>query len=108
MPVNVTAQRTHLARGLLAGVIVGSLALWTAVPVGWMYFTSGLVAHQGARFLLVIFGVPATMALAFMALSRIDSVRRGLAPTPSDTAGNGRRKGHSLLEVMLVASGATP
>ena len=107
MAVDVTAQRTHLARGLLACVIVvGSLALWTAVPVGWMYFTSGLVTHEGARFVLVIFGVPATMALVFMALGRVDSYRRNLDPAPSDASGNQRSRGHSLLEVMLVVSGA--
>ena len=104
--MNAAGER-RLTRGLLTGVvIVGSLALWTAVPIGWMYFTSDLVTDQGGRFVLVIFGVPWSIALGFMLLSWADSYRRRLNPVPEPTSDNERSKGHSLLEVMLVASGA--
>lgn len=104
MQRNAAGER-RLTRGLLACVvIIGSLALWTAVPIGWMYFTGRLVADQGGRFVLVIFGVPLSIALVFTLLSRVDGHRRRLNPVVEPASENDRPKGHSLLEVMLVAS----
>jgi hypothetical protein len=97
MEGNTATAGTALTRAALAGmIVVGSLALWTVVPVSWLYLTGGLVPHGGTRFVLVLFGCPLTMALMFWALSRVEVRRRLLSPTGE----SGR-----LLEVMLVASG---
>lgn len=102
MPVieGIRAYRNGVTRGLLAGVIVaGSLAFWTLVPIGWLYLTAGLVTHGGARFLIAMFGIPLSMAAAYVALSRVEAYRQSLG-TPES------RSGRSLLEVMLVVSAA--
>jgi hypothetical protein len=94
---------------LLAGVIVsGGLALWTLIPYSWLQLTGGL--SPGARFVLVILGLPLTIALAFILLVRVDAHRQGLLAEhqhgstdviDESSAGDGRS---SLLEVTLVAS----
>ena len=99
----------RVVRGLLAGVIVsGGLALWTLIPYSWLQLTGGL--NPGARFVLVIVGLPLTMALAFVLLVRVDTHRQELRaahqqrssdPIDESSAGDGRS---SLLEVTLVAS----
>jgi uncharacterized membrane protein len=101
--------RDRVLRSLLAGVIVsGGLALWTLLPYAWLQLTGGL--SPGARFVLVILGLPLTMALAFALLVRVDAHRQGMRvehqSRSSDvidqrSAGDGRS---SLLEVTLVAS----
>ena len=89
----------RVTRVVLGGVvIVGSLALWTAVPIGWLHLTGTLMLDGGTRFVLVLFGIPVTMILFLTALSRIEGYRRSLDPEESDGSGVG------LLEVMLVAS----
>ena len=97
MQEHAASGRLRVTRGLLAVVIIaGSLALWTVVPIAWLYLTSSLA--PGPRFVLVIFGLPLTMALSFMLLSWIDSHRRQLSGRPEEG-------GPSLLEVTLVVSG---
>ena len=89
-------MHARFQRDLLAlAIIAGSLALWTVVPIAWLYLTSGLA--PGARFVLVIFGLPLTMGLTFMLLSSIDARRRQVGASEDE--------GSSLLEVMLVVSG---
>jgi len=96
MRADMATARTQLVRGFLAGVVVaGSLAVWTAVPVGWLYLTGDLVSDAGARLVIVIFGCPLTMALVSVLLSRVEAHRRGLSPADEPW---------SLLEVALVAS----
>ena len=109
MDRNGTRTRGRLLRSLLAGVIVsGGLALWTLLPYSWLQLTGGL--SPGARFVLVILGLPLTMALAFVLLVRIDAHRQELLAEhqhgstdaiDESSAGDGRS---SLLEVTLVAS----
>ena len=99
-------------RSLLAGVIVsGGLALWTLIPYSWLQLTGGL--NPGARFVLVILGLPLTMALAFVLLVRVDAHRQALRAghqhgssdvIDESSEGDGRS---SLLEVTLVASAIT-
>ena len=97
MPQDFQPHR-RIAAGLLAAVVVaGSLAFWTVVPVAWLYFTGDLVPHGGTRFVLVLIGLPLTMILVFMILSRAESMRRRLS-----AAGGGADV--RLLEVMLVVS----
>ena len=101
--------RDRVKRSLLACLIVsGGLALWTLIPYSWLQLTGGL--SPGARFVLVILGLPLTMALAFVLLIRVDTHRQGLLAEhhrgstdaiDESSAGNGRS---SLLEVTLVAS----
>jgi hypothetical protein len=101
--------RDRLVRSLLAGVIVfGGLALWTVIPYSWLQLTGGL--SPGARFVLVILGLPLTMVLAFVLLIRVDAHRQHLRAEhqqgstdviDGSSAGDGRS---SLLEVTLVAS----
>ena len=101
--------RDRVVRSLLAGVIVsGGLALWTLLPYSWLQLTGGL--SPGARFVLVILGLPLTMALAFVLLIRIDTHRQdllaehqhGSTEAIDETSPGGGRS--SLLEVTLVAS----
>jgi hypothetical protein len=104
---STAAGSVRITRGLLACVVIGgSLALWTVVPVGWMFLASSVVEAQGGRFLIALFGIPSSMILCFIALSRVESHRRRLNPAPERTSGYAGSKGHSLLEVMLVVSGA--
>ncbi|MFI5025629.1 MAG: hypothetical protein ACHQCI_02605 [Solirubrobacterales bacterium] len=97
MPEPLPAQ-IRLVRGLLACVVVaGALAFWTVVPVTWLYVTGDLVPHGGTRFVLVLIGLPLTMVLVFQVLSRVESLRRRLAPAAEGDS-------LPLLEVMLVIS----
>jgi len=94
----IVSYRNGALRGLLAGVIVvGSFAFWTVVPIGWLYVTAGFVTHGGARFIIALFGCPLSMALFYVALSRVEAHRIALGPPPE-------RGSRSLLEVMLVVS----
>jgi hypothetical protein len=98
MPNDRDGANTRVARHLLGLVIVlGSLAFWTVVPIGWLYLAGDVTSHAGGRFLLAIFGVPLMMALSFMLLSRVEAYRNELRPV---TSGNGV----SLLEAALVVS----
>jgi hypothetical protein len=56
--------------GLMA---LGSLALWTAIPAGWMYATRGM-EPAGARFVLTILGCVASMTGAGYLLYRLEAV----------------------------------
>ena len=93
---NASAHRRVISALLTFVIIAGSLALWTVVPVAWLSLTSSLA--PGPQFVLVIFGLPLTMALTFMILSRTDAHRRRLS-------GRSEEDGPSLFEVMLVVSG---
>jgi len=102
-------RRDRVVRSLLACLIVsGGLALWTLIPYSWLQLTGGL--SPGARFVLVILGLPLTMALAFVLLIRVDTHRQRLMAEhqrcsthviDESSAGDSRS---SLLEVTLVAS----
>jgi hypothetical protein len=86
----------RLARAALAVVVViGGFALWTALPVAWLQLTSDLA--PGARFVLVIVGLPVSMGVWFVLLSELDSRRIRLGDGGSS----------ALLEVTLVASAVT-
>jgi RsiW-degrading membrane proteinase PrsW (M82 family) len=101
--------RERAVRALLAGVIVaGGFALWTLLPYAWLQLTGGM--SPGARFVLVIVGLPITMALALVLLVGVDTYRQGLragwpdgAPgaIDEDPAEEGRS---TLLELTLTVS----
>jgi hypothetical protein len=90
-------QSGRLLRWFLACVIVlGSLALWIALPVAWMTATGALVSDAGAQFVIVIFGCPVSMAFTGLVLAVLEDRRQALSPAEEPRA---------LLEPMLVASG---
>ena len=62
-----------LTVALIAVMALGSLALWTAIPAGWMYVTRDM-EPAGARFLLTIFGCVASMVGAGSLLYRLEAV----------------------------------
>ena len=53
-------RRQMLTAALVVLMAVGSLALWTLIPAGWMYVTRE-IEPAGARFVLTIFGCVASM-----------------------------------------------
>jgi hypothetical protein len=57
---------------LVALMALGSLALWTAIPAGWMYATRE-IESDGARFVLTILGCVASMAGAGSLLYRLEA-----------------------------------
>ena len=66
-------RRQMLTAALVVLMAVGSLALWTLIPAGWMYVTRE-IEPAGARFVLTIFGCVASMAGAGSLLYRLESV----------------------------------
>ena len=66
-------MRTRLfAAALIALMAMGSLAVWIAVPVGWLWVTRDLQS-PGARFLIVLFCCPITMLSAAALLYRLEA-----------------------------------
>jgi hypothetical protein len=87
------AVSTRLQRMALVGLMaLGSLALWTAIPAGWMYATREM-EPAGARFVLTIFGCVASMIGAGSLLYRLEAAYFGT---------RGTRVG--LLDRFMVAS----
>jgi hypothetical protein len=93
---------------------IGSLALWIAIPAGWLWVTRGLEPF-GARFLIVIVGCVASMLGGGALLFRLEATYNGMTGTARPavaTPGWLRRAGDaglprprlSLLEVFLVVS----
>lgn len=72
------ARSRLLAIGVVALMAVGSLALWTAIPAGWMWVTRDM-EPAGARFVLTILGCVATMAGAGSLLYRLEAVHLQLS-----------------------------
>ena len=93
---------------------LGSLALWIAIPAGWLWVTRDL-QPLGARFLIVIVGCVSSMLGAGVFLYRLEAVyvrMTGMAqPEPAPPgwlrtvgdAGLSRRR-LTLLEIFLVVS----
>ena len=78
-------------------IVLGSVALWTVLPLAWVTPTAAVVSHGGARFIIVLFGCPLTMGLVgLMPLAVLEEHRRALSPAEEPRA---------LLEPMLVLSG---
>jgi hypothetical protein len=73
-----TGYNDHVRKGALRAALIalmamGSLALWTAIPAGWMYVTREM-EPAGARFLVTIVGCVASMAGAGTLLYRLEAV----------------------------------
>ena len=103
-----------LTAALVVLMAVGSLALWTLIPAGWMYVTRE-IEPAGARFVLTIFGCVASMVGAGSLLYRLESVyfraSGTVAPDPARpsflrTVGDTRavRPRLGLLDTFMAAS----
>lgn len=103
----------RLLRAALIGLLaIGSLAIWTAIPAGWMWVTRGI--EDGSRFLIVIAGCIASIAGAAVLLYRLEGVLHRVGGEPDREPGqpswlrpaSGRWKAAplSLLDVFLVVS----
>ena len=62
-----------LIAGLVVLMALGSLALWIAIPAGWLWVTRDL-QPLGARFLIVIVGCVSSMVGAGVFLFRLEAV----------------------------------
>jgi hypothetical protein len=66
------------AAGLLVVLMaIGSVILWLGIPVGWLYLASQLVSSSQPTlgpYVLVIVGIPVTMALFGKLLFKLDRV----------------------------------
>jgi hypothetical protein len=82
--VRVVARRAAAA-GLVAAMVVGSVAMWTAIPVGGLWLASRLTddyAQVGAGpYLVAALGIPAAMVVWAMALARLERVYRRVTGT---------------------------
>lgn len=68
-------RRRALAIALVALMALGSISLWLVIPVAWIYAASQLqdgVNPTFGPYLLIIFGVPISMAIMGKLLSRLN------------------------------------
>ena len=98
---------------MVALMAFGSLAMWTAVPAGWLWVVREL-EPAGLRFLIAIAGCVASMAGTAVLLYRLEASYEGIRGTAGDPGppswlrafnddGAAARR-MSLLDTMLVAS----
>ena len=69
------------AAGLVVLMVLGSLMLWLAVPVAWLWVASHIDDSLEASFrayAAVAIGVPATMLIMFALLRRLDDAHQRL------------------------------
>jgi hypothetical protein len=68
--------------GLVALMALGSLALWTAIPVAWLWFTRDL-QPDATRYIVVIVGCAVTMLIAAGFLYRLEATYARITGTVS-------------------------
>jgi hypothetical protein len=69
------------AAGLVVVMVLGSLVLWLAVPVAWLWLASHIDRSLDASlkaYVVIAIGVPATMLAMFVLLRRLDLVHQRL------------------------------
>ena len=84
----VSRGRELVALGLIVVMVLGSLTLWLAVPLAWLWAASKINQSLDPSFgayVAVAIGIPATMLLLFTLLRRVDAVHRALTGTLADT-----------------------
>jgi hypothetical protein len=72
------------AAGLIVLMVLGSLVLWLAVPVAWLWVASQIDKSLEASFrayVAIALGVPLTMLAIFALLRRLDLVHQRLTGT---------------------------
>ncbi len=90
--------------GLIALMALGSLALWTAIPVGWLWATRNMEA-TGLRFVISIAGCVLSMSGAGILLYRVEAAYYEMTGgAPTRPAPEGQRSRMSVLETLLVWS----
>jgi hypothetical protein len=112
------AAHTLAAAGLVIAIALGSLTVWTGVPLGGLWLASqlsdSLIALPVAPALAVAVGIPAGMVLGVRALASLERIRLRLtARTPRAGVVPGWRRSISdssapaqagLLEKLMVAN----
>ena len=101
---------------LVIAMAAGSLALWTLVPVAWLWLASNVVHSNLFSYLFALVACPASMVLLARQLGRVQDVysRRagpGGRPAGDRAAGFDRRatrrralRSFTLLDALLIAS----
>jgi hypothetical protein len=82
-----TIIATPVALFLIALMAVGSVFLWIGIPVGWIYLVSRMVDSSQPSlgpYVLLIFGIPITMALFGKLLFGLDRVYARVAGQDSE------------------------
>jgi hypothetical protein len=115
----IARGREIAAFGLILVMVLGSLTLWLAVPLAWLWVASKLNQSLDPSFgayTAVAIGIPATMLVLFALLRRVDMVYRALtgtgsgakpAPPPWRRSMRDERDLHaptSALDIILVAT----
>jgi hypothetical protein len=115
----ISRGRDIAALGLIVVMVVGSLVLWLAVPLGWLWVASKMNKSLDPSFgsyAAIAVGIPATMLLLFTLLRRIDSAHQALTggieetkqvPPPWRRSMRDERDMHaptSALDIILVAT----
>jgi hypothetical protein len=80
MSSNVKAQPHHAARGLAAGIVflamlLAAFALWTAIPLSWVYIASKVSHTQfpsGGPYAVVAVGILASVLFDAWLISRLN------------------------------------
>jgi hypothetical protein len=91
---------------LLALMAVGSLALWTVVPLAALWAVSLVDGSAAGHLLLALFAVPAAIILFGAVLARLNVVYVRVAAAASRSAGDHDREAYSRgpLEWLIVGS----
>jgi hypothetical protein len=86
--MSVARGRDIAAFGLIVVMVLGSMTLWLAVPLAWLWAASkvnnSLDPSFGA-YVAVAIGIPATMLVLFTLLRRVDAAHRALTGTVTET-----------------------
>ena len=93
-PLAIHFARALAAAALLALLLFGCLALFTLVPLGWMWI-GAQTGNGGRAYLVALAGAPPTMLALGIGLRRVE-IAYWLV--------RGERPNRNLLETMLVAS----
>jgi hypothetical protein len=113
-----TASRQIVGALLILLMAVGSIALWLAIPIGWIYLASKLVSSSQPSmgpYVLVLVGIPVSMVIVGKLLSKLNRVYGEVTGTtpqvrvrlPWHRSMRGERDGapaRTVLDVVMVAS----
>jgi hypothetical protein len=84
----ISRGRDLAALALVVVMVVGSLTLWLAVPLAWLWGASKMNQSLDPSFgayAAIAVGIPATMLFLFMLLRRVDAAHRSLTGDVGDT-----------------------
>jgi hypothetical protein len=82
-PPRKAGMAVRLARlTLLVAMAVGSLALWVAVPLGWIWLASRVTSTNHFVFLATLACCPVTMVAVLRGLASLHEIYAGLGSRP--------------------------